>query len=312
MTCFDDVARYNQGRWEEMAAEGLKYTRPMLDLDPASALELVDSHGLAGDVAGKDVLCLAGAGGQQSAAFGLLGANVTVFDLTATQLERDREAAAHYGLEVRTVQGDMRDLSAFDDDSSTWSTRHTRSTSSPDPLPVFREAARVLRRRAVHAELLQPVRPRAATRWNGEGYVLNAALRGRGGRQPAILHWNFEGFDGSEKRVVGPREFRHTLGTLLNGLAGLGMVLIGLWEDGDVRYRPGARLLGGTSCRSPRPTYLGAAVDVAPPTTEGGESWQRHRRAAGRPSHLSPRRRATASSRRAATPSTRAWPRASR
>ena len=41
-----------------------------------------------------DVLCLAAGGGQQSVAFALLGANVTVFDLSETQLEHDRLAAA--------------------------------------------------------------------------------------------------------------------------------------------------------------------------------------------------------------------------
>ena len=73
MTYFDDVAQYNQERWEELAAQGLEYTRPILDLDAESARALVDPKGVAGDVSGKDVLCLAGAGGQQSAAFGILG-----------------------------------------------------------------------------------------------------------------------------------------------------------------------------------------------------------------------------------------------
>ncbi len=238
----DDVARYNKGRWEEMAAEGLKYTRPMLDLDAASALELVDSHGLAGDVAGTDVLCLAGAGGQQSAAFALLGANVTVFDLTETQLERDREAAAHYGLDVRTVQGDMRDLSAFDDDSFDLVHQAHSINFVPDPLPVFREAARVLRPGGLYMlSCSNPFVHGLYERWNGEGYVLNAPYEDAEieGDDP---HRKFEGFDGSEKRVVGPREFRHTLGTLLNGLAGLGMVLLGLWEDGtdDTDLEPGS------------------------------------------------------------------------
>ena len=65
------------------------------------------------DVRGKNVLCLAGGGGQQSAVFSLLGADVTVLDLTPEQLERDERTAHHYGYGVTTVQGDMRDLSAL-------------------------------------------------------------------------------------------------------------------------------------------------------------------------------------------------------
>ena len=61
----------------------------------------------------KDRAVFAGGGGQQSAAFSLLGAAVTVVDLSEAQLQRDREAAAHYGANIQTLQGDMRDLSRF-------------------------------------------------------------------------------------------------------------------------------------------------------------------------------------------------------
>ena len=47
-------------------------------------------------------------------AFALLRANVTVFDLSEAQLNRDREAAAHFNVDVKTLQGDMQDLSQFD------------------------------------------------------------------------------------------------------------------------------------------------------------------------------------------------------
>lgn len=62
---------------------------------------------------GKAVLCLAAGGGQQTAVFGLLGANMTVVDLTEGQLAGDETAAAHYGYPITTVQADMRDLSAL-------------------------------------------------------------------------------------------------------------------------------------------------------------------------------------------------------
>ena len=90
----DEVARYNIARWEALAAANAPFSRPLLDLDAASAREFIDPEGLLGAIAGRDVLCLAGGGGKQSVAFALLGAWVTVADLSEAQLARDRAAAA--------------------------------------------------------------------------------------------------------------------------------------------------------------------------------------------------------------------------
>jgi hypothetical protein len=43
-------------------------------------------------------------------------------------------------------------------------------------------------------------------------------------------HWDVDQPDGSRLKVPSPHEFRHTLGTVLNTLAGSGFVLLGLWE----------------------------------------------------------------------------------
>src|SRR5579862_5690020 len=107
----DEVAQYNMERWKALDEAEAVFTRPNLNQTAESAARYVNKGGRFGDLAGKDVLCLAGGGGQQSAAFGLLGANVTVLDLSPAQLERDRLAAAHYQQTITTVQGDMRDLS---------------------------------------------------------------------------------------------------------------------------------------------------------------------------------------------------------
>ena len=67
--------------------------------DPLAAL---DSNGwLAGEVAGRDVLCLGAGGGKQSALFATAGARVTVVDLSAEMLVlggRAPDAAAARGL----------------------------------------------------------------------------------------------------------------------------------------------------------------------------------------------------------------------
>ena len=66
---------------------------------------------------GKNVLCLASGDGQDSVAFGLLGAKVTLLDLSDVQLEYDRQGAAHHGLSVTTIHGYLRDLSVFPDEA---------------------------------------------------------------------------------------------------------------------------------------------------------------------------------------------------
>jgi SAM-dependent methyltransferase len=208
---------------------------------------LVDRHGLIGDIAGRDVLCLAGGGGQQSAAFGLLGANVTVFDIAETQLQRDQQAAQHYGLTITTQQGDMRDLSRFADGSFdvVW---HAHSLNFvPDAQTVFAGVARILRPGGLyylsfHNPFTMGVDD---AKWNGVGYPLNQPYRD--GELPLAdvftnPDWAIEDESGDIRLVKGPREFRHTLSTLLNGLISRGFVLLhfGDTPEGDPEAEPGS------------------------------------------------------------------------
>lgn len=78
-----------------------------------------------------------------------LGADVTVFDSSRKQLEKDGFAAKRDNLNIRTVQGDMKDLSAFSNNSfdfiiHPWSNGYVDSV-----LPVWREAARVIKQGGV-------------------------------------------------------------------------------------------------------------------------------------------------------------------
>jgi len=73
------------------------------------------------------------------------GADVTVFDLSARQLEQDRAVARRDGLALTAVQGDMRDLSAFADQSFDVVFHPISNLYVPDVRPVWRECFRVLR-----------------------------------------------------------------------------------------------------------------------------------------------------------------------
>ena len=229
----DDIAEFNRARWEELVDANVLYAQPMLTLTPATARAVVDPHDLLGEIAGRDVLCLASGGGQQSAAFGVLGAHTTVFDLTAGQLAKDRIVADHYGFDLTVEQGDMRDLGRFVDDAFdiVW---HAFSINFiPDARPVLAHVARILRPGGFYR--LEWANPFVAgvddREWDGSSYPL---------RQPYIDgaeihltddHWDVEQADGSVKRVAGPREFRHTVSGIVNTLVGHGFVMLGLWEE---------------------------------------------------------------------------------
>jgi SAM-dependent methyltransferase len=238
----DEVARYNVERWRALAAARALFTRPLLDLNEGSARALVDQGSWLGDLSGRRVLCLAGGGGNTSAAFALLGAHVTVFDLSEEQLERDRLAARHYGHEVETLQGDMRDLSrlygaGFDVVAHAYSLNFV-----PDARAVFREVARVLRRGGLYRFMCaNPSLLGLSTRdWDGRGYSL---------KEPYVEGAVVLGFDeewvypvepGEAARVMPSREYRHGFGTLVGGLAGAGFRLLRASEDESINLDPEA------------------------------------------------------------------------
>lgn len=244
----DELARHNKAQWEELAQSNVKYSRPWLDLDPSSARERVYPFDVMRDVDGKQVLCLASGGGQQSAVFGLLGAQVTVFDLSETQLARDRLAAEHYGLHIRTVQGDIRDLSQLDDNTFDLVWQSYSINFVPDVNPVFEGIARIIRPGGLYYLMfgnpftLHSVDEEA---WDGESYPLKYPyINGTEitSLNPNWAFWDVETEDGEWIKVESPKEFSHTLGMLLNGLIRRGFVLLGLWEEssGDRLAEPGS------------------------------------------------------------------------
>lgn len=228
----DNVSTFNQERWDRLARARALFTRPWLDLNPETALRRVDPWGHLGDVRGKSVLCLASGGGQQSAAFSVSGAHVTVFDLSAEQLARDRDAAAHYGYDVVAVQGDMRDLSVFGSDQFDLVFHPYSINFIPDCRIVFAEVARILRPGGLY--YVQAANPNAVGMgthsWNGNAYELHGFYEQGAEIEADYEEWVFA--DPADRAdVARPREYRHLLGTLINGLLDLGFVLERIEED---------------------------------------------------------------------------------
>jgi len=239
----DDVSAYNQARWQALADADALFTRPALTLDATSARALLERggqiDGWLDDIAGKRVLCLAGGGGQQSAAFAILGARVTVVDLSAAQVERDRQVAAHYGLPIETIQADMRDLSALDVAAFDLVMHVYSINFVPDVRIVFRQVARVLRPGGQYSlmcanPLVLGVNPRA---WNGQGYLLTRPFRDGEMIDTEDEVWVHRGGPEVDATIPPPREYRHALGTLVSGLDEHGFTIRrisdmpGIWPD---------------------------------------------------------------------------------
>ncbi|HEY3417549.1 MAG TPA: class I SAM-dependent methyltransferase [Armatimonadota bacterium] len=216
----DKIIQTNRARWDALAEANVMHSRPFFDFTREQAADYIYGYHVLPDVAGTRVLCLAGSGGQDAVAFGLLGAEVTVFDLSDVQLSRDREAALHHGLAVETIQGDMRDLSVFPDHRFDVVWQPYSINFCPTVEPVIREVARVLRPAGFYyLSFANPFAPAIDSGWDGNGYP----VRGRYTDGEDITYyysgWEIEQPDGSVVILDRPHEFRHTLSTLYNALA---------------------------------------------------------------------------------------------
>lgn len=236
----DETARYHLARWQALADADALFTRAALDLDPDSARRMVDPEGYFGDLTDRRVLCLAAGGGKQSAAFALLGAHVTVADLSPAQLERDALVATAYNLPIAIVQADMRDLSAFDADAFDLVWQPYALNFIPDATVVFREVSRVLRPGGTY--YLQCANPfggeMTEADWHGDGYTMRGTYRDGEERTYEDQAWVYERTETTA--VPPPREFRHTFATLINGLIAAGFTLTHVSDQKDLHPDPAA------------------------------------------------------------------------
>src|SRR5690606_39098957 len=122
-----DIVSYNREAWNRQSRGGSRWCTPVTHGEIEAAQRGHWSGNLApnkpvpaewfGDLKGKEVLCLASGGGQQAPILAAAGAKVTSFDNSDEQLAKDKFVADRDSLDLRIVQGDMADLSAFTDKS---------------------------------------------------------------------------------------------------------------------------------------------------------------------------------------------------
>jgi SAM-dependent methyltransferase len=246
---FDPVA-HNRAAWDREVGSGNEWTRPAGPDVIARARAGDWSVVLIGyqptprdwfpaDLAGAAVLCLASGGGQQGPVLAAAGADVTVFDNSPAQLGRDDEVGAREGLAIRTVLGDMRDLTTFDDASFDVVFHPVSNVFCPDLAPVWRESYRVLRQGGL---LL-------AGFMNPDIFIFDVAALDE--REEFVVRHRlpFTSLDLPEaerKRSYGdgPIEYSHSLTEQIGGQLAAGFILTHLVEaphhaDATARYMPG-------------------------------------------------------------------------
>jgi SAM-dependent methyltransferase len=244
-----DPVAHNRAAWDREVEGGNEWTRPVGPEVVARAragdwsvvligYEPVPRDWFPAELSGAAILCLASGGGQQGPVLGAAGAAVTVFDNSPRQLARDEEVAAREGLAIRTVLGDMRDLSAFADASFDVVVNPVSNVFCPELAPVWREAFRVLRPGGV---LL-------AGFMNPDIFIFDDEALERGElvvRHPLPFS-TLDLPDAERERVYGdgPVEFSHSLTEQVGGQLAAGFVLTHLVEAPH-HWGPTARYLPG-------------------------------------------------------------------
>jgi SAM-dependent methyltransferase len=235
----DEVPKINQSGWDRRVEEQDVWTRPVGPEETSRARlgdwsviltpnKLVPREWF-GDIADKDILCLASGGGQQAPILASAGARVVVFDASTKQLAQDAEVARRDGLALVTQQGFMHDLSVFADERFDIIFHPVSNSFAPDIETVWRECFRVLRRGGVLlAGFMNPI-----------VYIFDADAQERG---ELVVRFSLPYADVVDlppeelQRVIERDhtvEFSHTLETQIGGQLKAGFVLTHLFEDKD-------------------------------------------------------------------------------
>ncbi len=220
--------------WDRLAAAGMNYTRPRGSLPRTRAgmrRRLDPRHRLTGvRLQGARVLALAAGGGWDPVLFARLGSVTTLFDISRRQLETVRALARKQRAAIRIIQGNMKDLSRFDEESFdvVW---HCHSlVFIDDAARVLGEVGRVLAPRGTY--LLSTMHPTTLR--------LYGTYEGRGWRprtsyfadrpMPYGSEWDATWVYGRKRLVAPTLEYGHRFETIVNGIAAAGMMVDGLWE----------------------------------------------------------------------------------
>jgi SAM-dependent methyltransferase len=233
-----DVPGYNREAWDRQVEDGNPWTVPVgpevIEAARSGEWEVLLTEtkpvprAWFPEMSGADVLCLASGGGQQAPTLAAAGANVTVLDNSPRQLAQDRLVAEREVLDLETVQGDMRDLSAFADESFDLVFHPVSNLFAPEVRPIWNESFRVLRSGGVLlAGFLNPA-----------VYIFDLQLADDTGEVRVRYSLPYADANSKSEEEVRrqmergePLEFSHTLEEQIGGQTEAGFFISGFYED---------------------------------------------------------------------------------
>ena len=233
-----DILKHNSAAWDKYADDGIEWSIPVDEGAIAAARRgeigvwLTDKtpvpHDWFDGIPGREALCLASGGGQQAPLLAAAGYNVTSYDNSARMLAQDRFVAGREGLTIKTMQGNMADLSAFADGSFDLVFHPISNLFAESVLPVWREAYRVLRPGGVlMAGFINPlvfIFDRARIEKTGELAVRYKLPYSDSGSLSDGDLWRLLDNDDA-------LEFGHTLTNQIGGQCDAGFVITAFYED---------------------------------------------------------------------------------
>ena len=231
-----DVTQFNQVAWDRVATAGdeLFVAATQAQIEAArngdwkirvTPVKSVPREWI-NPVAGRRILLLAGGGGQQGPILAAAGANVTVFDLSNRQLQRDIDIAASAGLNIETIAGEMTDLSAIADQSFELIINPCSVCYVADLSPIWSECHRVLADGgSLISGMINPV-------W----YLFDAAKMDRGDlvARHKIPYSDYDLDEIERAALLGherPREFGHSLDAMIGDQIAAGFAIDGFYQD---------------------------------------------------------------------------------
>ena len=234
-----DIVKHNEIAWDKQSSDAESpWVQPVGSAEVEAArrgdwqviltpTKTVPEHWF-GDIRDKDVLGLASGGGQQVPIFAAAGARVTSFDNSPQQLAKDRLVAERENLPIQYEQGDMADLSRFEDESFDLIFHPVSNVFSQHILPVWRHCARVLR---PGGRLLSGF-------MNPDFFMFDHEVVDNGGPMEVRFALPYADIESLTEAQIMERqqrgealEFSHTLESQIGGQLDAGLLLAGFYED---------------------------------------------------------------------------------
>jgi len=240
-----DTVKQNSHAWDKKVEEQAVYTK-------AVSTDTIEK-GKAGDwsvtvttgkpvprnwfpdtLKGLKVLCLASGGGQQGPILAAAGADVTVVDISFKQLEQDEMVANRNGLQLKTFQADMSDLSIFSDEEFDLIIHPVANLFVEDISKVWQEASRVLKNNGILISGF--TNPLLFIFDDEEDMKGNLVVKNSipSSSLDHLTEEEIEAYLKSDQTI----EFGHSLEDQIQGQIDAGLVITGLYEDDFGGRRP--------------------------------------------------------------------------